>query len=428
MAGFRDAGRGRTGTGASSRTCSVPDETFASSAPRRLRAYAPLAKGWSPPLPSDGQGRTRPARSPASPGPHPPSRPAPSAARQAGAPPGQAQLERKVRTRRLVRRHVAFAAPVLVAPHRTRPAIPAETVEQRRTRTAPRASSGDGCPAQPRHPEPDACPPSGTHGRHAKGGPALRVVAHHCPLLAAVERLDRGVAVENSGLVRQGTDHVVEMVPEPRSAPAPRSSDCGPSGSPCRAFRSRRSAGWSPSPPVPTRRRSLQSPPRRSPSLPGAAGPSRATSPPPSRRVSACRCVQPHQTGQTRLTVTSHHGRREAVAAALRIARFFRAQARSEEQLTAEDRWRRIPRRGAQEIPPRPRAKPSIPAAAPSGRASVQKSSPKSTARTVPRRRSLPPTARFRLTCYRCRRGGRRPCPSVLRSDSTKVNLDIRER
>ena len=46
---------------------------------------------------------------------------------------------------------------------------------------------------------------------------------------------------------------------------------------------------------------------------------------------------------QTRLTVTSHHGRREAVAAALRrIAGFFRVLAQSAEQLTEEDRWRRI--------------------------------------------------------------------------------------
>ncbi len=52
---------------------------------------------------------------------------------------------------------------------------------------------------------------------------------------------------------------------------------------------------------------------------------------------------QTHHAGQTRLTVTSHHGRREAVAGALRrIAGFFRALTRSAEQLTAEDRWRRI--------------------------------------------------------------------------------------
>ena len=52
---------------------------------------------------------------------------------------------------------------------------------------------------------------------------------------------------------------------------------------------------------------------------------------------------QTHHAGQTRLTVTSHHGRRQAVAAALRrIAGFFRALAQSAEQLSAEDRWRRI--------------------------------------------------------------------------------------
>ena len=52
---------------------------------------------------------------------------------------------------------------------------------------------------------------------------------------------------------------------------------------------------------------------------------------------------QTHHAGQTRLTVTSHHARREAVAAALRrIAGFFQSLARSAEQLTAEDRWRRI--------------------------------------------------------------------------------------
>ncbi len=52
---------------------------------------------------------------------------------------------------------------------------------------------------------------------------------------------------------------------------------------------------------------------------------------------------QTHHAGQTRLTVTSHHERREAVAAALRrIAGFFRVLAQSAEQLSAEDRWRRI--------------------------------------------------------------------------------------
>ena len=52
---------------------------------------------------------------------------------------------------------------------------------------------------------------------------------------------------------------------------------------------------------------------------------------------------QTRHAGQTRLTLTSHHGRREAVAAALRrIAGFFRVLAQSAEQLSAEDRWRRI--------------------------------------------------------------------------------------
>ena len=47
---------------------------------------------------------------------------------------------------------------------------------------------------------------------------------------------------------------------------------------------------------------------------------------------------QTHHAGQTRLTVTSSHGRRGAVVAALRrITGFFRTLMRS-----AEDRWRRI--------------------------------------------------------------------------------------
>ena len=88
--------------------------------------------------------------------------------------------------------------------------------------------------------------------------------------------------------------------------------------------------------------------------------------------------------GQTRLTVTSHHGRREAVAAALRrIAGFFRALTRSAEQLTAEGSLAPDPRRSAQEIPPWPRAGPATLAAAPSGRAGVLKSTPKSTVRTA---------------------------------------------
>ena len=52
---------------------------------------------------------------------------------------------------------------------------------------------------------------------------------------------------------------------------------------------------------------------------------------------------QTHHAGQTRLTVTSSHGRRRAVVAALRrITGFFQTLVRSAEQLSAEDRWRRI--------------------------------------------------------------------------------------
>ena len=52
---------------------------------------------------------------------------------------------------------------------------------------------------------------------------------------------------------------------------------------------------------------------------------------------------QTHHAGQTRLTVTSSHGWWGAVVAALRrITGFFRTLTKSTEQLTAEDRWRRI--------------------------------------------------------------------------------------
>ncbi len=52
---------------------------------------------------------------------------------------------------------------------------------------------------------------------------------------------------------------------------------------------------------------------------------------------------QTHHAGQTRLTVTSHHGRRKTVMAALRrIAGFFRSLTQTAEQLSAGDRWRRI--------------------------------------------------------------------------------------
>ena len=52
---------------------------------------------------------------------------------------------------------------------------------------------------------------------------------------------------------------------------------------------------------------------------------------------------QTQHAGQTRLTVTPSHARRNAVVAALRkITGFFRSLVRSAEQLSAEDRWRRI--------------------------------------------------------------------------------------
>jgi len=52
---------------------------------------------------------------------------------------------------------------------------------------------------------------------------------------------------------------------------------------------------------------------------------------------------QTRHAGQTRLTVTSSHGRREQVTAALqRIARFFTMLRKTAEQLTDLDRWYRI--------------------------------------------------------------------------------------
>ena len=52
---------------------------------------------------------------------------------------------------------------------------------------------------------------------------------------------------------------------------------------------------------------------------------------------------QTQHAGQTRLTVASHSGRRHAVVAALRrVDGFFWTLTRTAEQLTAEDRWRRI--------------------------------------------------------------------------------------
>ena len=46
----------------------------------------------------------------------------------------------------------------------------------------------------------------------------LRVVAHHSPLLVAVERLDRGVAIQDPRLAQQGPHRVVEMAVQPRRA------------------------------------------------------------------------------------------------------------------------------------------------------------------------------------------------------------------
>lgn len=52
---------------------------------------------------------------------------------------------------------------------------------------------------------------------------------------------------------------------------------------------------------------------------------------------------QTRHAGQTRLTVTSSHGRREKVVAALRrIAEFFRNLRLNAEQLTAREKWLRI--------------------------------------------------------------------------------------
>ena len=49
---------------------------------------------------------------------------------------------------------------------------------------------------------------------------------------------------------------------------------------------------------------------------------------------------QTRHAGQTRLTVTSSHGRREQVTAALqRIARFFTMLRKTAEQLTDVERW-----------------------------------------------------------------------------------------
>ena len=108
---------------------------------------------------------------------------------------------------------------------------------------------------------------------------------------------------------------------------------------------------------------------------------------------------QTHHAGQTRLTVTSHHGRREAVVAALRLAARRLLPGPDAKCGTVERRGSLAPhaRRGAQDVPSWPRAKQSTLAADPSGRASVLKSTPKSTIHTAPTGRSRPPTAGFRF-------------------------------
>ena len=87
---------------------------------------------------------------------------------------------------------------------------------------------------------------------------------------------------------------------------------------------------------------------------------------------------QTHHAGQTRLTVTSNHGRRGAVVAALRrITGFFQTLVRSAEQLSAEDRWRRILAEALKKYPPWPPAGASALAPTASGRAGGLKSTPR---------------------------------------------------
>ena len=63
---------------------------------------------------------------------------------------------------------------------------------------------------------------------------------------------------------------------------------------------------------------------------------------------------QTRHAGQTRLTVTSGHGRCDkAVAALRRIAAFFQDLRRNAEQLTAEECWRRILSQALKKIPAR---------------------------------------------------------------------------
>ena len=130
----------------------------------------------------------------------------------------QAQLEQIVETRRLARRHVALVPPVLVAPNQARPVLTAKAVEQgpQRRRRVLRVVTVAGRDIDVQHKA------RTRHQERVVGvrGTArlLRVVAHHRPLLAAVKRLDRGVAIQNPRLAQQGPNRVVEMAVQPRRA------------------------------------------------------------------------------------------------------------------------------------------------------------------------------------------------------------------
>ena len=130
----------------------------------------------------------------------------------------QAQLEQIVETRPLARRHVALAAPILVAPDKARPVLPPEALKQGpqrgrralRAMTVARRNINVQHKARARHQERMV----GVRGTAR----LLRVVAHNRPLLVAVERLDRRVAVENPRLAQQRPHRVVEMAVQPRCA------------------------------------------------------------------------------------------------------------------------------------------------------------------------------------------------------------------
>ena len=131
----------------------------------------------------------------------------------------QAQLEQIVEARRLARRHVALVPPVFVAPNQARPVLTAQAVEQgpQRGRRVLRVVTVAGRNIDIQHKA------RARHQERVVGvrGTArlLRVVAHHRPLLVAVEwRLDRGVAIQNPWLAQQGPHRVVEMALQRRRA------------------------------------------------------------------------------------------------------------------------------------------------------------------------------------------------------------------